>query len=143
VKVSAKAEYACVAMVELAAQHRRGQPVQIKAIAEAHAISPRFLVQILLQLKGAGLVASSRGVTGGYQLTRAPDTISLADIVNTIDPSPRVPTALNALPQSPVIQALRETWQKVFQEQQRILETTTLAELWMRVQGGSETHYQI
>src|SRR5207248_651097 len=60
VRVSAKADYACIAMVELASRYRAGQPVQIKNIAEAHNISPRFLVQILLQLKGAGLVASSR-----------------------------------------------------------------------------------
>src|SRR5262252_8056887 len=80
-KVSAKAEYACVAMVELAANRLDSQPVRVKAIADAHGIPLRFLVQILLQLKGAGLVASIRGAAGGYQLARRPTEISLADII--------------------------------------------------------------
>src|SRR6476619_4372272 len=100
-KLSAKAEYACVAMVELAAKYRQSQPIQIKAIADPHNISSRFLVQILLQLKGNGLVASSRGASGGYQLARSPETITLAEIVNSIDRSPTASTALSELPQSP------------------------------------------
>ena len=57
-RISAKAEYACAAMLELAASYGEPQPVRIKAIADAQGISARFLVQILLQLKTAGLVAS-------------------------------------------------------------------------------------
>ena len=78
-RISAKAEYACVAMLELAANYGEPQPVRIKAIADAQGIPQRFLVQILLQLKTAGLVASVRGASGGYQLARPPETISLAD----------------------------------------------------------------
>src|SRR5437764_2395382 len=84
-RVSAKAEYACVAMIELAANYAEPQPVRIKAIADAQDIPQRFLVQILLQLKTAGLVASVRGAAGGYQLARAPDSISLADVIAAID----------------------------------------------------------
>src|ERR671923_1595541 len=84
-RVSAKAEYACVAMLELAANYRQPQPVRIKAIADAQGIPPRFLVQILLQLKTAGLVASVRGAAGGYQLAKPPERITLADIINAID----------------------------------------------------------
>src|SRR3984893_17517508 len=84
-RISAKAEYACVAMLELAANHADAQPVRIKAIADAQGIPPRFLVQILLQLKTAGLVASVRGASGGYQLARAPESISLAAVINAID----------------------------------------------------------
>ncbi len=87
-RISAKAEYACVAMLELAANYMEPQPVRIKAIADAQGIPQRFLVQILLQLKSAGLVASTRGAAGGYQLVRAPDQITLADIINAIDRSP-------------------------------------------------------
>src|SRR5262245_53869426 len=84
---SAKAEYACIAMLELAAQYGDPQPVRLKNIADAHEIPQRFLVQILLQLKGAGLVISTRGASGGYLLARAPDQISLADVVRVIDRS--------------------------------------------------------
>src|ERR1700675_868424 len=84
-RISAKAEYACVAMLELAASHAHAQPVRIKAIADAQGVPQRFLVQILLQLKTAGLVASVRGASGGYQLTRPPEQISLAEVINAID----------------------------------------------------------
>ena len=84
-RVSAKAEYACVAMMELAGSYSDPQPVRIKAIADAQGIPPRFLVQILLALKTAGLVVSVRGAAGGYQLARPPDSISLASIINAID----------------------------------------------------------
>src|SRR5438046_3151350 len=82
---SAKAEYACIAMLELAARYGDPQPVRLKAIAEAHGIPQRFLVQILLQLKGSGLVISARGAAGGYLLARSPKAISLADILNVLD----------------------------------------------------------
>src|SRR6184192_3344640 len=85
---SAKAEYACIAMLELAARHG-AQPVRLKQIAEGHRIPQRFLVQILLQLKGSGLVVSARGASGGYLLARPPDTITLADVLNVIDRNDR------------------------------------------------------
>jgi Rrf2 family cysteine metabolism transcriptional repressor len=72
-------------MLELAASYTDPQPVRIKAIAEAQGIPPRFLVQILLHLKTAGLVASVRGAAGGYQLARPPESISLAAVINAID----------------------------------------------------------
>ena len=84
-RISAKAEYACVAMLELAANYAESQPLPIKTIAEAQGIPPHFLVQILLQLKTAGLVVSVRGASGGYQLARPPEAITLADIINAID----------------------------------------------------------
>ena len=63
-RISAKTEYACIAMLELASQYGSGTPVRIRRIAERHDVPPRFLVQILLQLKGAGLVTSVRGAAG-------------------------------------------------------------------------------
>ena len=87
-RLSAKAQYACVAMVDLACSHGNTNPVHLKLIADKHGISQRFLVQILLQLKGAGLVDSTRGATGGYLLAKTPSQISLADIVHAIDQPP-------------------------------------------------------
>src|SRR5256885_6299960 len=82
---SAKAEYACIALLELAVRYGDSQPVRLKSIAEAHHIPQRFLVQILLQLKGSGLVVSARGAAGGYLLGRSPKTITLADVLNVIE----------------------------------------------------------
>src|ERR1700732_22473 len=112
-RVSAKAEYACIAMLELAANYREHQPVRVKAIADAHGIPQRFLVQILLQLKGAGLAASVRGALGGYQLARPPEKMSLADVIYTIDraPAPRSPAVQS--PDSGAVQAIRSVWRDV------------------------------
>jgi Rrf2 family protein len=141
--VSAKAEYACVAMFELAAHYGDPQPLRVKAIADHHGIPQRFLVQILLQLKGAGLVASTRGASGGYHLTRAPEAISLADVINTIDraPAPR-PSPLGS-PRSAAVQAVRGIWKEIQAEEQRRLEELSLADLVRRTQQPSALSYQI
>jgi Rrf2 family protein len=142
-RVSAKAEYACIAMLELAANHRATQLVRIKDIAERHGIPQRFLVQILLQLKGAGLVLSTRGASGGYHLARAPERISLADIINVVDraPTPR-PTPLGS-PDSPAVQAIRSVWKEMQAEEQRMLQELSLADLVRRAQPSTDLSYQI
>ena len=87
-RLSAKAQYACVAMVELACNWGERAPVHLKTIADNHGISQRFLVQILLQLKGTDLVESTRGAAGGYQLAKPPQEITLADVIHAIDQAP-------------------------------------------------------
>ena len=85
---SARAEYACLAMLELAAQYGDPRPVRLTEIANKHGISsPRFLVQILIQLNKAGLVTSTRGAAGGYHLARKPSEITLADVVSAVEGS--------------------------------------------------------
>src|SRR5215471_21546927 len=92
-RVSAKAHYACVAMLELAASYGEPRPVQIRAIAQAHGLDQRFLVQILLQLKTAGLVSSFRGAAGGYVLARAPEAINLAEVIGAVEKREAAPGA--------------------------------------------------
>jgi len=150
---SAKAEYAVLAMLELATRHADTKPIQLKVIVDAHGIPDRFLVQILLQLKGAGLVHSTRGAAGGYQLARRPDEISLADIINVIDradepDSPRSPAKnraaqSHAAPESPSLRETRAVWADIHAAQQKILEATTLAELVRRAQPADAFTYQI
>jgi Rrf2 family transcriptional regulator, cysteine metabolism repressor len=140
---SAKAEYACIAMLELAARHGDAHPVRLKAIAEAHRVPQRFLVQILLQLKGSGLVVSARGAAGGYLLARPPEAISLADVLNVIDRTDRPAASRPGSAASPVVEAVRGVWKDVQAAQQRILEETTLADLTQRVKEGAALMYQI
>src|SRR5216683_2273653 len=122
-RISAKAEYACVAMLELAANYTEPLPVRIKAIADAQGIPQRFLVQILLQLKTAGLVVSVRGAAGGYQLARPPEQISLADIISAVtDRSPDSRSEAVALASSSAVRAIRSVWQELQAEEQRRLE---------------------
>src|SRR3954469_12446892 len=127
-RVSAKAEYACVAMLELAASYTDPQPVRIKTIAEAQGISPSFLVQILLQLKTAGLVASVRGAAGGYQLARPPYSITLAEIIAAIDDRSMTPrSALGDANRSPTVHTLLSIWREVQEAELRLLQRFTLA----------------
>jgi Rrf2 family protein len=143
-KISAKTEYACIAMIELAAHYGSGEPVRIRRIAERHAIPPRFLVQILLQLKRAGLVASVRGAAGGYQLLKPPQEISLGQIMEVIDgPGEETGQASSASPDSPAVKVLLKTWQEVTATERQMLQAIPLAELLERSKGQNEPMYHI
>jgi Rrf2 family protein len=143
VRISAKAEYACVALIELAVRHNQGQPVSIKAIADVYGISAGFLIQIMIQLKGAGLVASSRGAAGGYQLARPPDTVALAEVISVIDGPPSGGSALTTLPPQPVVQALLGVWSRIQTAEQALLRHLTLAEMVRMAREGDAPMYHI
>jgi Rrf2 family protein len=83
--LSAKTQYAALAMLQLAHEYAAGEPVQVRRIAERHGIPATFLVQILHELRRAGLVASTRGASGGYRLNRPPGEITLADVVDAFE----------------------------------------------------------
>jgi Rrf2 family protein len=139
-RVSAKAEYACIALLDLAAKHRGGQPTPVKYIADQHSVPLPFLMQILMQLKGARLVVSARGSSGGYQLARKPEAITLADIISAID-GPLTPASDEE--GSSTLRALRGIWRDIVAEEQRLLENITLADLARRTQQGGVLSYQI
>ena len=82
-RLSAKADYALRASVELASVGEGH--VKAEALARAQSIPPRFLEQILLELKHAGIVASQRGAEGGYWLARPPAEITLADVIRAVE----------------------------------------------------------
>jgi Rrf2 family protein len=142
-RVSAKSEYACIAMMELAANYRAGQPTRIKSIAEAHGINSGFLIQILLQLKSAGLVASVRGASGGYQLARPPEEISLADILTCVEDRNQPRSSLGKSPPSAASLVLQTVWREIQAEEQRLLEQLSLAELLRRTEPAADVTYQI
>jgi Rrf2 family cysteine metabolism transcriptional repressor len=83
-RLSRKSEYACLALIELARNHGKGL-LKTEDIVKKTGIPRKYCEQILLQLKGAGLVRSRRGTEGGYALSREPKEISLAEIVRLID----------------------------------------------------------
>jgi Rrf2 family cysteine metabolism transcriptional repressor len=126
---SAKAEYACVAMLELAARFGDPKPVRLVEIAEKHGIPQPFLVQILLHLKGAGLIVSTRGASGGYALAKPPGEITLYDVVTVIDRQDQGPRQKDPLQQTMSVQNLRSVWDLIQQTQTEILRQTTLAHL--------------
>ena len=83
-KLSQRGEYALRALLVLGMNHGP-EVVRIRDIAQQQNIPRRFLEQILNDLKSAGFVQSRRGVAGGYRLQRAPDEISLADIIRHLE----------------------------------------------------------
>jgi Rrf2 family protein len=83
-RISAKGEYAIRALLDLA-MHDTGGLVAIQDIAGRQSIPPRFLEQVLLQLKRAGLLTSKRGAAGGYHLRRPPDEITVGDALRAVE----------------------------------------------------------
>ena len=84
-RVSSKGDYACRALLSLALHQQAPGPTSVRDIAERTAIPQPYLEQILLSLKGAGLVRSKRGVGGGYVLARSPAEIRLSEILSAVD----------------------------------------------------------
>jgi Rrf2 family protein len=85
VKLSRKLEYACRVLAQLAKTHGQDKLAHIDELAEAEKIPANYLVQILNELRNAGLILSKRGKQGGYALSRAPERIGLAEIVTAVD----------------------------------------------------------
>jgi Rrf2 family protein len=84
-RVSTRGDYACRALLSLALHADEGAPTSVRDIAERTGLPQPYLEQILLALKGAGLVRSKRGVGGGYILARSPAEIRLSDVVSAVD----------------------------------------------------------
>jgi len=85
VRVSTRGDYASRALLSLALHSGDSKPTSVRDIAERTALPQPYLEQILLALKGAGLVRSKRGVGGGYILARSPAAISVAQIVSAVE----------------------------------------------------------
>ena len=118
------------------AQYGSGEPVRIRKIAERHDVPPRFLVQILLQLKGAGMVASVRGAAGGYQLLKSPEEVSLGQVMEVIEGAgDENGQTSSASPDSAAVKVLQNAWHEVSLMQRKMLDGMTLADLLEAGQG--------
>jgi len=110
VKLSVKTDYAARAVLALAAWPRDGAARKVEDLAESVGTSSNYLVQILIELKGAGLVESVRGKQGGYRLAKAPEEISLGMVWRASEGA-MLDVPANSNEQCPV--GLREAWQAV------------------------------
>jgi Rrf2 family protein len=128
-RVSAKADYAIRATVELAAVG--AGPVKGDRLAQAQQIPPNFLENILVDLRNAGLVASKRGAEGGYWLARPADEISLADVIRAVDgPLANVRGVRSELvAYQGSAERLREVWVAVRASLRAVLEQVTVADV--------------
>jgi Rrf2 family iron-sulfur cluster assembly transcriptional regulator len=133
VRVSTRGDYASRALLSLALHGGEQGPTTVRDIAERTGLPQPYLEQILLALKGAGLVRSKRGVGGGYVLARPPAEINLAEIVRAVDGpivlgdfgEPHTDGACDHEGQC----VLLAVWHKVGDEMRQLLENFTLADI--------------
>lgn len=142
-RVSTRGDYACRALLSLALHANEMGPQSVRDIAGRTGLPQPYLEQILLALKGAGLVRSKRGVGGGYVLARDTELITLAEIVSAVDG----PIALGDFGEPHKDGAcdhegqcvLLAVWAKVGDQMREHLEGHTLAGMVRRAQGLPET----
>ena len=136
-RISARTDYALRAALELAAVPE-GTLVKADDIAHAHGIPIRFLLNILTELRHAGIVDSQRGSVGGYRLARPADTITLAEVVRALHSADgqSAQAATKRPPYSGAASGLEDLWGAAYSSLETLLETVTLADV---VAGGAPT----
>jgi len=117
-------------MLDLAGRYGQG-PVMVKEIASRQDLSEKYLEQILSELRKAGLVVSTQGKNGGFQLARTPDKINLLDIVNVLEGG--LTPVLCADDESFCDRSdqciMREVWQSIGKSSVKLLKKWTLKDL--------------
>jgi Rrf2 family protein len=128
-RISAKADYAVRAAVEMAAAG--DQPVKGERIAEAQEIPLQFLEHILLELKHARLVRARRGARGGYWLAKPPEEITLANLIRAVEgPLANIQDQAPEATKYPgAAKELTDVWIAVRASLRRVLEHVTVADL--------------
>jgi Rrf2 family protein len=140
VKVSTRGDYASRALLSLALRLDESGPTSVRDIAERTGLPQPYLEQILLALKGAGLVRSKRGVGGGYVLARPPAQITLGQIVSAVDGpimagdfgQPHENGACDHEGQC----VLLSVWSEVGEHMRHHLDSFTLEDMVARARGG-------
>ena len=132
-QVNAKVDYALRALAQLADANPASPSGLVKAevIAQAQGIPLKFLENILLELRHAGIVISQRGVVGGYRLARPADQITLADIIRVVDGPLANVRGLSpeSLEYAGPATCLRDVWIALRANMRAVLERVTLADL--------------
>jgi len=141
VKVSTRGDYASRALLSLALHGAPATPTSVRDIAQRTGLPQPYLEQILLALKGAGLVRSKRGVGGGYILARSPEEITLDQVVSAVDGpivvgdfgEPHTDGSCDHEGQC----ALMAVWAEVGEAIRGQLQSFTLADMVVRSRSGS------
>ena len=129
-RVSAKAEYAVRAAIELAAADD-DRPVKKHEIVASQAIPAKFLENILSELRNAGLIESQRGAEGGYWLAKPASEITIADVMRAVE-GPLASVRSNRpedLEYDGIAEPLQKVWVALRQSIRDVLEGTTLEHL--------------
>lgn len=135
-RVSSKADYGVRALFDLAQRIGQG-PVQSRDIAFRQGIPEAYLHQVLGALGRAGFVRSTRGPSGGHELTRPPDQVTLLDVLVVLDgPDRRAHPHLDTTAKSDVI---HETWHELQEQSEAFLSSITLETLLERKRADDPT----
>lgn len=137
--LSAKTEYACLALLQLAAAHDEPCPMPVRTLASLAKIPEGFLVQILQQLKRGGLVISTRGKSGGYRLAKSPEQISLGEALDVLEGATQEGSNLDK--PTPLAEVLAEVCEQAEQTAREQLRLVTLAKLAANATTPAEMYY--
>ncbi len=135
-KISTRGRYSTRLLLQLALNYGKG-PTLLKDISKIQDISQKYLNQLIMPLKVAGLVSSTRGAHGGYLLGRPPEDIKVSEIITAMEGSINLVECIN----NPGICkryehcVAREIWEEVSKKCQAVLDSYTLKDLVQR-------HYQ-
>jgi Rrf2 family protein len=131
VRITAKADYAVRAAVELAAAEGAGHPIKGEQIARNQEIPQNFLENILTELRRAGIVRSRRGAEGGYQLARPASEVTVAEVLRAVEgPLAAVQGVRpDELSYDGSSAALAEVWVALRASLRDVLEHVTLADI--------------
>jgi Rrf2 family protein len=129
-KISTKIRYGTRAMLELACHYGEG-PIELREIAKREDISLKYLEQVIVPLRTAGLVKSARGSKGGYSLAKHPSEINLKDLVETLDGPLNL---IECLKDPKVCQKVpdcvtRDIWQEVSEAIDGVFHSVTLEDM--------------
>ena len=128
-KLSTKGRYGARAALELALRYQKG-PIMVKDIAENQDISERYLEHILNSLRVSGLVKSTRGAHGGYELSKPPALITLGEVIRSLEG----PIEIVSCTRSKVCEKSQscvtyDIWCKVRDAVENVLDSVTLADM--------------
>ena len=125
-KLSVKSDYAARAVLGLARHYPVSTALRMEVVAAEQGVPPKFLPQILLELKARGIVRSVRGKEGGYLLARAPGEITLGDVLRAVHGPVFDAPALSNADGSP---ELRRAWKRLQQALDATAEAITFQQL--------------
>ncbi len=131
-KITTKGRYGARAVLELTLRYGSG-PVMVREISESQEISERYLEQILNTLRTSGLVKSTRGAKGGYELSKAPSEITVGDIIRSLEGPLDVVSCLGDYDCEKEAEcATFYVWKEVKEAIEKVLDSITLKELATR-----------
>ncbi len=130
-RITAKADYAVRAAVELAAAEGDGVPVKGEYLARAQGIPKNFLENILTELRRAGIIRTRRGAEGGYQLARPAEDITVADVLRAVEGPLAAVQGIRPeeLEYGGAAEKLPEVWVALRASLRDVLEHVTLADI--------------